>query len=78
MREWLTSNNYHKQLAVIQYAFGKIPEQIEIQKKEPNRVIIDWGDDPGYDYDEQEIEEERRRLRLPQHIEDPEDEEESE
>ena len=78
MREWLTSKNYHKQLAVIQYAFGKIPEQIEIQKKEPNRVIIDWGDDPGYDYDEEEIEEERRRLRLPQPLADPEDEEESE
>ena len=77
MREWLTAKNYHKQLAVIQYAFGKIPEQIEIQKKEPNRVIIDWGDDPGYDYDEEEIEEERRRLRLPQPLPDPEDDEES-
>lgn len=77
MREWLHSKNYQKQLAVIQYAFGKIPEQIEIQKKEPNKVIIEWGDDPGMEYDD-EIEEERRRLRLPEPLDDPEDEEEAE
>jgi hypothetical protein len=77
MREWLTSKNYHKQLAVIQYAFGKIPEQIEIQKKEPNKVIIEWGDDPGEFYEE-DIEEERRRLRLPEPLDDPEDEYEDE
>ena len=77
MREWLHSKNYQKQLAVIQYAFGKIPEQIEIQKKEPNKVIIEWGDDPGFEYDD-EIEEERRRLRLPEPLDDPESEYEDE
>lgn len=77
MREWLRSTNFHKQLAVIQYAFGKVPEQIEIEKKEPRTVIIEWGDDPYLEPDEDQ-EEERRRLRLPEFIDDSEDEDEEE
>lgn len=76
MRDWLHSKNYQKQLAVIQYAFGKVPEQIEVEKKEPNRVIIEWGDDPGFD-DDEEQEAERRRLRLPQPLDDPESDDEN-
>lgn len=76
MRDWLHSRNYQKQLAVIQYAFGKVPEQIEVEKKEPNRVIIEWGDDPGFD-DDEEQEAERRRLRLPQPLDEPESDDEN-
>ena len=74
MREWLTSKNFHKQLAVIQYAYGKVPDQIEIQEKEPHTVIIEWGDDPGDD-DDDEQEGERRRLSSPRCIEEREDRE---
>lgn len=76
MREWLTSKNFQKQLAVIQYAYGKVPDQIEIQKKEPHTVIIEWGDDPGDD-DDEEQEEERWRLSSPRSIEERDEEEDS-
>lgn len=76
MREWLTSKNFHNQLAVIQYAYGKVPDQIEIQKKEPHTVIIEWGDDP-YDEPDEEQEEERRRLSSPRSIEDQDEEEDA-
>ena len=44
LREWMTSGDFRKQLAVIQYAFGRVPGN-EKPKKERNHVIIDWGDD---------------------------------
>lgn len=78
MREWLHSNNFHKQLAVIQYAFGKVPDQIEVEKKEPGRVIIEWQDDNVMLYDDEDQEDERRRLRLPESLESSEGEEEDE
>lgn len=74
-REWLRSTNFHKQLAVIQYAFGKVPKQIEIKKKEPRTFIIEWGDDPYLEPDEDQ-EEERYRLGHPDPLPDPEDDEE--
>lgn len=45
LREWMTSGDFRKQLAVMQYAFGKVPSN-EKPKKERNHVIIDWGDKP--------------------------------
>ena len=54
MREWLTSKSFQKQLAVIQYAYGKIPEKLEIEKKEPNNIIIEWTDSYPADYDASE------------------------
>jgi hypothetical protein len=40
-RDWMKSKNFHKQLAFIQYAFGKVPDKLEVNR-EGNRVIIEW------------------------------------
>jgi hypothetical protein len=44
LRDWMKSKNFHKQLAFIQYAFGKVPDKLEVNR-EGNRVIIEWGDE---------------------------------
>jgi len=80
MREWLTSQNFHKQLAVIQYAYGKIPEKLEIEKKEPNNIIIEWTDSYPADYDPSEWKDDHRIMHVgydgPNWDTDPEIEEE--
>lgn len=43
LRDWITSNDFRKQRAFMEIAFGKVP-RIEKRKKERNHVIIDWGD----------------------------------
>jgi len=81
MREWLHSKNYQKQLTVIQYAYGKVPDQVEIHKKEPNTVIIEWGDNPYEDEDEEQEEEqedEHHRLSHPEPEEDEDKEQDDE
>jgi len=50
-RDWMKSKNFHKQLAFVQYAFGKVPDKLEVNR-EGNRVIIEWGDDIDDDLDE--------------------------
>jgi len=43
LRDWMTSKSFQKQLAFIQYAFGKVPEKLEVNQ-EGNRIIVEWQD----------------------------------
>ena len=43
LRDWMTSKNFQKQLAFIQYAYGKVPDKIEVNR-EGNRIIVEWQD----------------------------------
>lgn len=42
LREWLTSGEFRKQLAVMKIAFGKVP-LINEDKKKDQKIIIDWS-----------------------------------
>ena len=59
LREWMTSGDFRKQLAVMQYAFGKVPGN-EKPKKEQGTLIIDWDD--SYVIDPRRISPNRKRL----------------
>ena len=75
-RDWMKSKNFHKQLAFIQYAFGKVPDKLEVNR-EGNRVIIEWGDDEEDD----ELEAESSKLKGTEFIdelEEDQDEDEAE
>lgn len=43
LRDWMTSRNFQKQLAFIQYAFGKVPDKLEVNR-EGNRIIVEWSE----------------------------------
>jgi len=77
MQDWLNSKNFQKQLAVIQYAYGKTPEKIEVsQKQEPPLVIIRWEENEYEQYELDQIEEEGRRSLLNPPLEDDDDDDE--
>jgi len=41
IRDWLTSTDYRKQRAALEFAFGRIPRHERIEH-ETDRIIIDW------------------------------------
>lgn len=42
LREWLDSGNFQKQLAVIHYAYGKIPDNAVTEDRN-STIIVNWG-----------------------------------
>ena len=42
-RDWINSRNFQKQLAAMQYAYGKVPDKLEVNQ-EGNRIIVEWTD----------------------------------
>ena len=79
MQDWLNSKNFQKQLAVIQYAYGKTPEKIEVsQKQDPPHVIIRWTENEYEQKELDQLEEEGRRSLLTPPLEDDEEEEDTE
>lgn len=42
MRDWLTSNNFQKQRAVLELAFGKVPDEVKVDAKAI--VTVNWDD----------------------------------
>lgn len=41
LRDWMTSKNFNKQKAFMEYAFGKVPETIEVTQ-ENNKIVVTW------------------------------------
>lgn len=50
LREWLDSGNFQKKLAVIQYAYGKTPNEADVEDRDLS-IVVNWGD-PVCSYDE--------------------------
>jgi len=50
LREWLDSGNFQKKLAVIQYAYGRIPDESDVEDRDL-RIVVNWGD-PVCSHDE--------------------------
>jgi len=42
LREWLDSGNFQKKLAVIQYAYGRIPNEAAAEDRDI-RIVVNWG-----------------------------------
>ena len=42
MRDWLTSNNFQKQRAVLELAFGKVPDEVNVDTKAT--ISVSWDD----------------------------------
>jgi len=42
LREWFTSDDFRKQLAVIQYAFGKVPNKETVQQDTNAHITMNW------------------------------------
>lgn len=54
VRDWMTSKSFRKQLAAIQYGFGKVPEKLEVERN-ASKIVIRWTEvyeDPEYIEDE--------------------------
>ena len=41
LRDWVTSKTFEKQLAFVQYAYGKVPDHILTDGRDVS-IIIDW------------------------------------
>lgn len=41
LRDWATSDEFKKQLAFVEYAFGKVPKN-EVIDKEPVNIVVNW------------------------------------
>jgi len=42
LREWLESGSFQKKLAVIQYAYGKIPLESDSEDRDV-QIVVNWG-----------------------------------
>jgi len=42
LRDWATSDEFKKQLAFVQYGFGKPPKN-EVQEKQDVQIVVNWG-----------------------------------
>lgn len=50
IRQWMQSKEFKKQQAVLEIAYGKVPDELKVQGDAVMRVVIDLGDrgdDPG-------------------------------
>jgi len=58
VRDWMTSKSFRKQLAAIQYGFGKVPEKLEVERNASKIVIrsTEVDEDPEYIEDDSEAE----------------------
>ena len=57
VRDWMTSKSFRKQLAAIQYGFGKVPEKLEVERN-ASKIVIRWtemDEDPEYIEDEGDV-----------------------
>jgi len=44
LRDWFNSKNFQKQLAAMQYAFGKVPDKIQLND-ERSVIIVEWEEE---------------------------------
>ena len=44
LRDWFSSKNFQKQLAAMQYAFGKVPDKIQLND-ERSVIIVEWEEE---------------------------------
>ena len=42
IRDWLSSKDFRKQEAALQYAFGKVPDKHEVTGADGGKIVIDW------------------------------------
>ena len=41
MRDWANSKSFEKQLAFVQYAYGKVPEQVLTEGRDL-AIVVNW------------------------------------
>ena len=69
VRDWMHSKSFNKQLAALQYGYGKVPEKLEVERN-ASKIVIRWteaDEDPEY------IEDDSDPLLLESEVVDPED-----
>lgn len=42
LREWASSGDFHKQLAFVQYAYGKVPDN-DVAEDRNSTIVVNWG-----------------------------------
>ena len=40
VRDWLTSGNFQKQKAILEIAFGKVPDKVEVSGKDGGAITV--------------------------------------